>query len=330
MAIEQSKAVKISDTRCATIIVNWRRGIDTIACIESLRACKGITNHLVVVENGSHDGSKELLRNYLDKTLHCDQSAESDSIEIYQYNTPSSTETITLICSNKNLGFAGGNNLGYKSINHQHYDYFWFLNNDTEILPDTLEQLLETSLADSKIGICGSTLIYAHDRDIIQALGGAKFNYYTGCGKERHNRQRLSELNERAHLSGDIDYISGASMLVSRQFIETVGLMCEDYFLYYEEIDWAVRGRKLGYKLGYAKNSFVYHKEGAVLGSGKSHKRSSLSEYYGISSRIKFTKKHFPFYLPIVYMFVGAQFIKRCFQLRWTNAAAIVRGLRGS
>ena len=91
-------------------------------------------------------------------------------------------------------------------------------------------------------------------------------------------------------------------MLVSRDFIKEVGLMCEDYFLYFEEMDWALRGKQKRYQLGYCWESRVYHKEGGSIGSSsKGTKKSEIADYYGLRNRIVFTKKFYPKYLWSVY-----------------------------
>ena len=104
-------------------------------------------------------------------------------------------------------------------------------------------------------------------------------------------------------------------MLVSRSFLDQVGLMREDYFLYFEELDWAKRGRPQ-FELGIAPTSHVYHKEGASIGSSTSReKRSSLSERYLSRNRILFTRRYYPKSLPSVFF--------------WVYAAAFLRLLKG-
>jgi len=95
----------------------------------------------------------------------------------------------------------------------------------------------------------------------------------------------------------------GASMLVSKHFIETIGVMGQDYFLYYEDLDWSIRGKKL-FKLACSLNSIVYHKEGASTGGNTKGKntKSKISDYYSIRNRVLFTKKYFKWYLPTVYL----------------------------
>lgn len=126
-----------------------------------------------------------------------------------------------------------------------------------------------------------------------------------------------------------MSYVSGASMLVSREFINRVGLMCDDYFLYYEEIDLAERARKAGFRLGYAPQAVVFHKEGAALGSGKSAHRSMLAEYYGFLGKFAITRRFFPWALPTVYLYSLLQILRRYTQGYWARANMMVKVLLG-
>lgn len=114
-------------------------------------------------------------------------------------------------------------------------------------------------------------------------------------------------------------------MLVRREFIETVGLMSEDYFLYYEEIDWITRGAGR-FRLGYAPDSIVWHKEGASIGTAASG-GSPLSMYYLYRSRLRFTARHHPRCVPTVLFWCGVDVLKLLRRRRWPQALAAVQGV---
>lgn len=321
---------------CKIIIVNWKRASDTCACVNSL--IHGVVDpiSIVVCENGSPDNSGTEIDDFLSIALVRISRGNVGGAAIIDYfkSTPTSLSVplVTLVLGKENLGFAGGNNMAL-SATHPNVssDYVWFLNNDTEVEPDTLKNMIDRMQDDQKIGICGSTLIYAHDRNTIQALGGAVYSKWTGAVREIGNQNSRFFPVDRDTVESEMDYVSGASMLVSRRFLEEVGLISEDYFLYFEEIDWAVRARKAGYRLGYAPDAIVYHKEGAALGSGKSGGRSLLAEFYGVRNRLIFTRKFFPWALPTVFVFSALQVVRRCLQGRWAHArlmAAVLLGLR--
>ncbi len=121
-----------------------------------------------------------------------------------------------------------------------------------------------------------------------------------------------------------MNYVEGASMLVSREFLEEVGLMCEDYFLYFEEIDWAIRasGR---YSLAYAADSIIYHKVGASIGTSSNPTVKSFTcDYYNIRNRILFTKKYYPRALPTIYLFLLGTFILRVLLGKWDRVSMVI------
>jgi GT2 family glycosyltransferase len=317
---------------CEIILVNWKRVADTCACLSSIEKTMNIEWHAVICENGSPDNSVVELRNFL--VCHYTEILRKDSnLTIYDYfhkTRSSAFPQVTVVVSPTNLGFAGGNNLAYHyRLSNVNAEYVWFLNNDTVVEPYTLSHMIEYMKNDSSIGICGSTLIYAHDRKTVQALGGATYYPLIGHIHEIGKGKTWPCSVDVKKVEKKMRYVSGASMLVRKNFIEQVGLMCEDYFLYYEEIDWAERGRRQGFRLGYARHALVYHKEGSALGSGKSSIRSALSEYYGIRGRLAVTRKFFPFALPTVFLFSLLQIVRRCMQGKWVRARLMTAILFG-
>ena len=320
------------------LLVNWRRAQDTCMCIDSLLAHAN-ESCLSICENASPDDSLELLRVHLRERFIEKARAPSHRYSrfVFEYfeeinGLPELAPKITLVATTHNLGFAGGNNVALQEHRREGVaTYFWFLNNDTEIEASSLGALIRHMELNPGIGICGSTLVYAHDRKTVQAFGGARYNTFTGGVQEIGNGAAWPCTVDSAQVEKSMRYVSGASMLVSARFLEQVGLMSEDYFLYYEEIDWATRAERAGFRLGYAKDSVVYHKEGAALGSGKSQQRSLLAEYYGLRNRLVFTANFFPWALPTAYAFSCLQAGKRLLQGRWAPARlmlAVLTGLR--
>ena len=130
----------------------------------------------------------------------------------------------------------------------------------------------------------------------MQAVAGV---YRRGLGVGWHD----TTLPEGEDVSLALDYPVGASMLVSAEYLDRVGLMDPSYFLYCEEMDWAERGRRYGYRPLVALNSRLRHKEGASTGSrGGVRNKSPLSERYGVINRLRITRKFWPYYLPVVWL----------------------------
>jgi GT2 family glycosyltransferase len=175
---------------------------------------------------------------------------------------------LILIQTGGNLGFAGGNNVGLRyALSRDDFQYVWLLNNDTVIKADALTALVRGMQENPGAGMCGSTLPFYHDPDMIWALGGATYNKWL-CKTECIGlRAPLSRTISKTEVESNMAYLAGASMLVSKAFLRAVGLMNERYFLYFEELDWALRAKNR-FRLIFAPNSIVYHKVGASIEKG--------------------------------------------------------------
>jgi len=188
----------------------------------------------------------------------------------YQQLNHSTNYPLVLIQTGKNLGFAGGNNVGIRyALAKNDFEYVWLLNNDTVIDREALKYLVykmyeEESLKANKIGVLGSTLIYYNDTDKIQAIGGGRIIRCLGIPKL--NGKGLEVKYVKNYILKNIDYIFGASFFVRKSIFYKIGLMPEDYFMYWEETDWCKRIVDNRYKLSVAIDSKVYHKGSASIG----------------------------------------------------------------
>jgi len=315
------------------VLVNWRRAADTILCIESLSLNSQDKIVVSVCDNSSGDGSGEKIRSKL-SSYGVEEKLRGwwEKKEVFEYFDADGRLRAVFVQNDVNAGFAGGNNLAYAAATRVgDYAYTWFLNNDTEIDSGCIPALFERMNGDETIGICGVTLVYAYDRKTVQALGGARYTPWTGLLTEVGQGTTWPHLVDERSIERSLDYVSGASMFVSEAFLKKVGLMSEDYFLYFEELDWAMRARRAGFRLAYASNAIVYHKEGAALGSGKSQRRSALAEFYALRNRLRITRKFFPLALPSVFFFAWLQVIRRLMQGHFSRARmmmAVLLGLR--
>jgi len=126
-----------------------------------------------------------------------------------------------------------------------------------------------------------------------------------------------------------MSYVVGASMLATAKFVREVGPMCEDYFLYYEELDWVIRsgGR---FRLGFAPRSVVYHKEGATAGSDPNWRtRSAISDLCAIRNRLLITRRFFLPYYPVVFTSIVAALFRRVLRRQPERAKEVARMLLG-
>ncbi len=282
------------------VILNWNGWRDTHACLESLAGLTHPNARVIVVDNASEDGSEARLRE-----LH---------------------PALTLLQSGANLGFAGGNNVGLRYALENGAEYVWLLNNDTLVEPDALTALVDKMQREPDLGLCGSTLLYEADRNTVQALGGARYNRWLGTVEHIGQHQpRTQSVDERA-VEGQLSYLIGASMLASRAFLEQVGLLQDDYFLYFEELDWAARARGT-FRLGYAAESVVYHKEGSSIGGTDRAKttKSYTADHYALKNRVRFTRRFYPYALPTVYLGLVAALLNRVRRRQWNRVALVAR-----
>jgi hypothetical protein len=315
------------------IILNYKGWRDTIECLESVLKLDYPHFQIVVIDNASGDGSLEQIEAWAAGR----QPASVANSALAIYSMPAQPKPvpvqripvsnldepgvigsgkIVLIQSESNGGYAAGNNLGIRlALADPECALLWLLNNDTVVDPQALSHLVEHVSRDTAIGICGSTLVHYHAPSTVQARGGAVFNRWLGTSHH---------VGEGAAFPGTtplqtIDYVVGASMLVTRTFVEYVGLMYEDYFLYFEEIDWS--WRKGSFKVAYAPGSVVYHKEGATTGMNKkSVEYGKGGDFYLHRNRLLFARRNFPISLPVVTARLGLVFLKSLQARRWGRA----------
>jgi len=188
---------------------------------------------------------------------------------------------IQLILSNENLGFAGGNNLAIKKARGK---YILLLNNDTEVEKDFLTPVIELMESNNSIGIVSSKILYYDFPDTIQYAGNDGINLYTGRGFTIGYNQKDSVKYSRVYKTG---IAHGAMMMVREDVFKKVGLLPEQYFLYYEELDFCEHTKKAGYEIWYDGRSKIYHKESKSIG-----KLSPLKVYYITRNRLIFIRRN--------------------------------------
>lgn len=243
------------------ITVNYNGFDDTCDLIDSVKKCIRQTHYeFIVVDNASQNHEAERLR------------------KKYPF--------VTVIQAPENLGFAGANNLGIKQAKAR---YVMLINNDAYLTEDNIQFLIGRMEADPEIAALSPKIRFAADPQLIQYAG------YTPLS--------LITLRNKAIGYGEYDYhqyehtcrtalLHGAAMLVRKTAIDRVGLMPEDYFLYYEEIDWSTRFIRAGYTLYFDPMCTVFHKESRSTGQD-----SPLRAYYLTRNRMKYALRFRPWYI---------------------------------
>ncbi|MGL6043010.1 MAG: hypothetical protein ACRC1J_03725 [Sandaracinobacteroides sp.] len=276
------------------VLVNYKGAGDTIECLESLMR-SDIPIRIAVVDNASGDGSIERILGWAGGAA----DYQPPEGKLGRLSTPPLPKpvalvllesaqavvsapgdpTLSVIRSDANLGFAGGNNLGIRHLLlDPAIEAVWLLNNDTVVEPSAARALLLTIRADKTHGMIGTQIRYYHRPETVQALGGMTFNILTGSNKGIHTNRPISPRFDGRQVARASECVLGASLTVTRAFVQTVGLMSEAYFLYFEEMDWARRNRDR-FSIGFARGAIVYHKHGGSIGSSaKVGGRSAQSE----------------------------------------------------
>lgn len=241
-----------NNVELSIILLNYNGYKDTLECIKSIRKNeKKIKYKIIVVDNNSNDNSIEIL---------------------------SKVKNITLIKRTVNDGFSAGNNVGIKyALDKFKSNYILLLNNDTIITQNSLSKMIYSLENDNKAGIATCKLMKAKNKDLIDCYGGkldwnkviGNFNYV-----KKENNFYYSEIS------------SGACMLIKREVFEKVGYLSEDYFMYFEDLDYSVRVIESNYKIQVIPDSIIYHKGGATAGEA-----SPFAVKWNTRNRIIFYKK---------------------------------------
>lgn len=330
----------------AVVLLNYRGAADTLACLDSLLAQDRLFERLFICDNASPDDSWDRLHAGLrarEPALTAararagwgERPAWAASRADRSAHDPAAQAAWVVLHDNQaNGGFAAGNNAGLRlALADPAVGYFWLLNNDTELPAGTLNALLAAAAARPDVDLWGNTVAYHHDPDRVQALGGGQMNRWTA--ETRHIGAFASRAGWSpgepvvAKVEAQLDYALGASMFATRRWLQQVGLLSEDYFLYYEELDWALRGRRLGLRIGFAPAAVVLHKEGATIGTDPGG-GSPLSVHHLHRSRTIFVRKHFGVPMLLASTFrSGWQATKHLLKGRSALAKAALQGTWG-
>lgn len=284
------------------VVVTFNAADVITECLESLMASLGqVALDVVVVDNGSTDDTVPVIRAW------ADGSAPFQAPDDLPFALPACAKPVALVANapcpaatpeapaltfletGLNSGFAGGVNRGLAHLaEHSAADRFWVLNPDAVAAPGAA---LAFAAADpGPFSLLGGRSVYTHKPDMIQIDGGL-VNARTGVTGNIHLGD--SHAATPAPRSEDMAFVTGASVVASREFYAAAGPMPEDYFLYYEEVDWAYRRGDL--PMVYVDNALVYHRAGTSIGSPTLERIASpFSQYFKHRARHRFVRRHLP------------------------------------
>ncbi len=269
------------------VVLNYRNCEKTIRCIESITQLDYPNKELVIVDNASLDGSASRIR------------------AVFPW--------ACVLESPTNVGYAGGNAIGYQYFLSRPVEYLWILNNDTRVDSAALGHMVGEFEKDPGLGAVGSMIVDERAGGAVLAAGGGQVDFW--LGRVRHVR----DLDDGRGL----DYVSGASMLVPMKVLERVGFIDDAYFLYYEDADFCFTLRDKGLRLATARQAVVYHDESSSIG------RKSLAQcYYMNRSFVRFMVRHSPVYPVSLAVGASTGILKRLLLGRFREAAIMFPALR--
>jgi GT2 family glycosyltransferase len=286
------------DRTVYVIVLNWN-GKDVVGpCLASLARVTDPPLEVIVVDNASSDGSVEIVRR------------EAPRAE--------------LIVNERNLLFAGGNNVGLRRAIERGGRLFLLLNNDTEVDSSFAARLVEALGRDASAGIVGPKIFYDDDPKRIW-YGGGGFYPLVWIPKHDHIRRIDGSYPERG---GRTDWVSGCAMLIRKEVIDAIGLLDPSYRIYCEDVDFCLRAREAGWECLYEPLAHVRHKVSSSSGGGMTA--------FKLENRIASTYRLYRRFKPLRWRFVmapahAAGFLVLSFALLLSARFPLLRGaLRGA
>lgn len=319
------------------VLLNYNGFLDTIECLESVLKLNYEDYQIIVVDNSGTQAPFENLTNWAlgnfkvketlfqelvfpleQKPLHFCQTSEDKFLD------RALNEKIIFVKANNNNGFAAGNNIALKYILKFGTvdDYIWLLNNDTVVEKNALSEIvLKTNERgnDTNKLIFGTPLLEYYYPTIIQSIGGI-YNNITGKTSHFGEGKTIEGCDYKFEENNNIDYPIGASMLIKKSFLKELGLLSEDYFLFYEELDWAYRAKAIGGGINIINYFGVYHKQGNSTKTKRKEKKSEFIDLLSLKNRIvfaqKFNKKNMNLvYVSILTLTVGKRVLQGNFKI---------------
>ncbi len=280
------QSIPIRSGSVGVIVLNFKKHLLTLQCIRSLKTQTYTDLEILVVDNASQDGSVEAF------------CAMYPKLQLFE--------------SSFNRGYAGGNNIGIRRCLEEGKEFIWVLNNDTVAPPDALLRLVEALRANPQWGMAGSQIKSLEKPHSTVQMGGGRISLWSGLNRAIVNPAKLPGLN----------YLTGCSLLIRTEALGKVGLMDENYFHYWEDVDLSFRMRKAGWELGYVPDSIVYHHEGGSLATN-----SPRAAFFFSRSIVRFFLRNSPHRISPILISTCLRLGKAVIHLRFNLARSVLRGV---
>jgi hypothetical protein len=301
-------------------IVTFQSAEIISGCLDSLLASKDTIAKVVVTDNASTDETCRVIKEWAARHVGAVSFASGEVGRIKR-----SDAWLTLLISPVNGGFAYGTNRSLEVLYADpEMDLFWLVNPDCRIAADTAAKYIEAG-GDQHFSLMGGRTVFEEHRDTVQTDGG-RVSRWTGVCESVNWGVPIATATFPAVRS--LDFITGANCVASRRFIDEAGLMEEDYFLYYEEVDWAFRRGELPLRV--VPEATIWHFGGTSIGTGSVGRRPSpFSNYFNYRNRVRFLKRFNPVCLPIAFAYAIAKALQLLIKGAPDEANALIAGLFG-
>jgi GT2 family glycosyltransferase len=247
----------VATPKVALVVLTWNGIADVLPCLESVRRLDYGNLLVIVADNGSTDGTQAAVRAQFPE--------------------------VVLVENGQNLGYAEGNNAGIRRALELGADYVMLLNNDTEVDPALVRELVAVGEADPQVGVVGPMIYYHADRERIWCAGArVEWSIAEVILLDKDALDAGTDVQPR-----DVPFISGCALCAKRAAIERVGLIDPRFFIYYEELDWCERMRRAGFRLVLVPRAKVWHKVSRAFGQA-----SATTTYYMTRNRLLFLHKN--------------------------------------
>lgn len=237
------------------VIPTYNRESDLIACLESLRNAQVPLNHVIVVDNNSQDGTLEAINKNF--------------------------SAVHLLALKENKGATGASNIGFREALKRGAAYVLRLDSDTIVAQNFLLPLLSAAEANPDVGVLSPKIYYFEPDDEIWFAGADAHPWHFGAIND-HRHEKDNAVIDQNHAT---DYVWGAAMLIKRRVLELTGGFDTSFFVYFEEVDFCIRVKDLGFKLMVAPKSHIWHKVGSSA-------QTKWSAYHWNRSKMLLYRKH--------------------------------------
>ncbi|MGC9025510.1 MAG: glycosyltransferase family 2 protein [Chloroflexia bacterium] len=249
-----------ADSLVFIVVLNWNNAPDTLECLASLQQLDYPNYRILVVDNGSEDGSPEKIR--------------------------ARYPEVDLLVLGQNLGYGAGNNAGIHCALEHDAEYVLLLNNDALVSSTALTRMVQIAETKPNCGLVGPLTYCTPDKDLLFSAGG-RISWY--AARACHRYMFVPQHCYTARNPESVDFIAGCAMLASRRLIKTAGLLDPDYFLNLEDVEWCVRARRHGFSVWLAPEAQIWHKVSGTLGQG-----SPMNAYYMTRNTLRFFWENAP------------------------------------